>query len=476
MVDRLPLGDLLATIDSMKTLKNVNPYSGQVIAAYPVESISQVGHKITRLRKAQVEWGALSVGERVGLVRDGLAYFNENRERIAADISAQMGRPLSQAPGELNGLFERAEYLLTIAEQTLATEIIEQSDAFYRGIEHVPLGTIFVISPWNYPLLVTVNSVVPALLAGNTVLLKHSSLTPGIGAHFENAFCRLGELVPLLQHIVVDHDTTGRIIEELPIDHVVFTGSVGGGRQILNHCAKKFITPQLELGGKDGALVARDADLDLAAETLVDGAMFNSGQSCCGIERVYVDESVAQPFIEKCETLLQGYRPGDPAVAETNLGPLARPQSAELMLAQIADAVAKGAKILTGGQAFTQACGRFLQPTLIVDVDETMAVMREENFGPIMPVQTVAGVEEGIRRINDSDYGLTSVIFTNDEALAQRFARRMETGTVFVNRCDYLDPALPWTGVKNSGCGSALSRYGFYGVTRRKAVHHKKSR
>jgi acyl-CoA reductase-like NAD-dependent aldehyde dehydrogenase len=414
----------------------------------------------------------IAVKERLSWVRQGLSYFEKNREAIALDITQQMGRPRHQALGELRGFFERANYLCDIAESTLAPDIVDGKDGFDRSIVREPLGLVFVISAWNFPLLITVNSVIPGLLSGNTILLKHSSLTPKLGAHFEKAFGILGGL-PTLTQVIVDHAVTGKIIEELPIDHVVFTGSVEGGRSILKHTSRKLMLPALELGGKDAAYVHKDADLQYAVETIVDGAMFNSGQSCCGIERAYVHKDIYQDLLARAKTLIDSYRLGDPMDEATSLGPLAQARSADEMEEQVRQAETGGARVLAGGRSLMIGQARFFQATLLSEVKQEMRIMQEENFGPILPVMAVSGLDEAIALTNDSAYGLTAAIFTQDIEIAKTFAQESQTGTVFMNRCDYLDPALPWTGVKNSGCGSALSKYGFYGLTRRKALHFK---
>ena len=457
----------------MSHLDLINPFSGESLGSYQLESFESQKDKISKLKLAQKTWSQQEFATRLSLVKDGLQYFEKNRKQIAMDLCEQMGRPLKFADGEINGFFERANYLCSIAEQTLASDVFNDKAGFERSIEHVPLGIIFVISAWNYPLLITVNSVIPALIAGNTVLLKHSGLTPKIGIHFENAFKKLGDFDNLLFNSILTHETTGKIIEELPIDHVIFTGSVKGGHEIMKHAGKTFLAPALELGGKDGAYVHEDANIDYAAETLVDGAMFNSGQSCCGIERVYVHEKIYEQFINKVKEAMSGYVLGDPKDENTNLGPLASARSADYMLDQIKDAKVKGANIILGGDKELIEKGTFFQPTLLTNVSHAMNVMKEENFGPILPIMKVSGVDEAITLINDSDYGLTSCVFTHSKEIATQVAKQADTGTVFMNRCDYLDPALPWTGVKNSGRGSALSKYGFHNVTRRKSIHFK---
>ena len=457
----------------MSELNCVNPFSGESTGVFKLESFEMQIEKVNLLKTTQKTWKTINLKERLILIKEGLTYFDVNRSEIAKDISEQMGRPLHYCDGEVNGFFERANYLCDIAIETLSPDVFTDKEGFERSIEQTPLGTIFVIAAWNFPLLITVNSIIPALLAGNTVLLKHSGQTPKIGKHFENAFNCLGDFSNLIFNSVLDHETTGRIIEELPVDHVIFTGSVNGGKQILNHTSKRFMTPGLELGGKDAAYIHHDSDIDYAVETIVDGCMFNSGQSCCGIERVYVHESVEQEFLEKASKLISEYKIGDPNDSTTTLGPLAQGKSASFMEAQVKDARSKGAKVLVGGEAQKISKGTFFQATLISNANHDMDVMKEENFGPILPVMKVKSTQEAIDLINDSDYGLTCAVFTKDTSVASNVADQADTGTVFMNRCDYLDPALPWTGVKNSGCGSSLSKYGFYGVTRRKSIHFK---
>jgi acyl-CoA reductase-like NAD-dependent aldehyde dehydrogenase len=450
-----------------------DPFSGEITGVFPLETFDEQKNKVKKLKESQIRWRRLAVSERLKLVREGMQYFEKNRDEIAKDICEQMGRPLHYCGGEVNGFFERANYLCDIAEKTLAPDVFTDKDGFKRSIEHAPLGTIFVISAWNFPLLITVNSVIPALLSGNTILLKHSGLTPKIGKHFENAFKKLGDHDNLIFNSVLDHATTGKVIEDLPIDHVIFTGSVNGGKQILKHTSTKFINPGLELGGKDGAYVHKDADIDYAVETTVDGCMFNSGQSCCGMERIYVHSDVHDEFVEKARKLISGYKMGDPKEKETSLGPLATAKAATYMESQVLDAKEKGATLEVGGEKEIIGKGTFFQATMLTNVTPDMEVMKEENFGPIYPVMKVSGIGEAIEQINNSDYGLTCAVFTSSEDVARQIAMEADTGTVFMNRCDYLDPALPWTGVKNSGVGSGLSKYGFYAVTRRKAIHFK---
>lgn len=453
-----------------RILRPRNPFTLETSESYPVLDFDGIQKSVEMARSAFSVWRGTPVSGRVAWIREALGYFDGNRDRIAEDITAQMGKPLRQSENEVKGFFERAEYLLNAAESALAPDLLPK-EGFVRRIEHEPLGVVLIIAPWNYPLLTAANGVLTALLSGNTVILKHSPLTPAVGNHFAQALGILGRCENVLQSIQADHADIDRAIETCAVDHVVLTGSVAAGRIVQKHAAARGIQCHLELGGKDAAYVAEDADIAKAAEGLVDGALYNAGQSCCGIERVYVHRNAYADFVARCKTLMEGYRLGDPRDSATHLGPLARAEGAGIMEAQVQEAVAGGAKTLAGGKIRKIGKGVFFEPTLLIDVNDSMAVMREENFGPILPVMAVADDEEALRRVNDSRYGLTCAIYTSSLERAERFARGADTGTVFMNRCDYLDPALPWTGIRDSGHGASLSKYGFYGFTRTKSIH-----
>lgn len=444
----------------------INPYTG---APLPTFESTDVLSQIVSLRDQQAAWKRVPIEERCQKLLQSLNYFEKERDAIAADISHEMGRPLKQALGEIDGLLERGHYLASIAIDTLEPESLGSKDGFERAILHEPLGVVFIISAWNYPLLITINGVMASLLAGNTVLLKHATQTLSIGAHFAHAFS------DLVEHAVIDHSTAAQLMETREVDHVIFTGSVEAGRSVYQQAARGLLDCQLELGGKDGAYVAADADPMITAESLVDGAMYNSGQSCCGVERVYVHEDLHDSFVEHCATLLDAYVLGAPGEESTTMGPLAQASNAALMTDQVNDAVAKKAEVIRGGKPRIIGQATYFEPTLLTNVTHDMDVMTIENFGPILPIMKVKNDDEALSLINDSSYGLTSIIFTMSQARAQQFCDGANTGTVFMNRCDYLDPALPWTGVNQSGIGSSLSKYGLLGVTRRKSKHFRLS-
>lgn len=460
-----------------KVLRPVDPFTLEPAGEYPLADFPALKAAVSRARAAAAEWRRVPVAQRVEWVRAGLQWFEANRGAIAKDITRQMGKPIQQSENELKGFFERANWLADAAEAALAPEILPPKPGFIRRIEHSPLGVVLIIAPWNYPLLTAVNGVAAALLSGNAVILKHSSLTPAVGEHFAKAFGRMGPIDDVLQSVNAAHADLGKVIENCDIDHLVFTGSVEGGlivqQQLANRSGvmNRFLDCGLELGGKDGAYVAKDADAAKAAADLVDGAMYNAGQSCCGIERVYVHKDLYQDFVGRCEALVSEYKLDNPMQYATSMGPLSSAKSAEAMLKQVEAAQSLGARVISGGKTRMVGKGTFFEPTLLTGVDHRMEVLREENFGPILPIVPVRDDEEAARLVNDSPYGLTSAIYTSDTERAERFAAIADTGTVFMNRCDYLDPALPWTGVKDSGRGTALSTYGFLSMTRRKAIH-----
>jgi len=451
-------------------LKVINPFNQRELCELPLDRGTILEKKIAGARSAYDQWRRLSLAERVRRVEEGLKYFREHAEKIARDITLQMGKPVTQARSEVKTLLHRAEYMLSIARETLAPEILPAQPGFHLRIEHAPLGVVYAIAPWNYPLLTAVNVVVPALLAGNTVLLKPSPLTPLVGRHFERAF---GEGTPLdlVTSLIVTNAQASRLINDPRINYVAFTGSVATGTKVYRQAAARLLDVGLELGGKDPAYVAEDADLDFAVENIIDGACYNAGQSCCAVERVYVHRARYREFLDRSKSRLKHYRLGDPLDEKTTMGPLARREAPRFLESQVNDAVRRGARLLLGGKRLKGARGNFFLPTLLADVPNNAKVMQEESFGPLVPVASVVDDAEALARMNDSRYGLTASVWTTDRDRAERFACDLEVGTLFQNRCDYLDPALPWTGARDSGIGTTLSRYGFYHLTRRKAIH-----
>ena len=456
-----------------KSLTVVNPFNREVLCTLPLDQGKSLEQKIAGARAAFERWRRRSLDERAQRVEQGLNYFREHAESIARDITLQMGKPVTQARSEVKTLLHRAEYMLSIAQETLAPERLPAQPGFHLRIEHAPLGVVYDIAPWNYPLLTAVNVVVPALLAGNTVLLKPSPLTPLVGLHFEQAFGVEGSShhAKLVTSLNVTNARASRLINDPRINYVAFTGSVATGTTVYRQAARRLLDVGLELGGKDPAYVAEDADLDFAAEQIVDGACYNAGQSCCAVERIYVHQARYREFLDRVKSRLKDYRLGNPLDEKTTMGPLARREALPFLERQVNEAVRRGARLLLGGKRLKGTQGNLFPPTLLADVPNDAGVMQEESFGPLVPVASVADDAEALARMNDSRFGLTASIWTTDRERAERFSRDLEVGTVFQNRCDYLDPALPWTGARDSGIGSTLSRYGFYHLTRRKAIH-----
>ena len=451
----------------------VSPIDGQELCRREYAKSSDIEQAVKAAKQAQAAWFASGLAERKAKIGAAIDWLVTHKDEVAAAITHSMGRPISQSPGEVKGLEERARYMLSIADTALADVVPEEKAGFKRFLRREPVGVVLVMAPWNYPFLTAVNAIVPALAAGNVVLLKHSSQTPQVAELFQAAFDAADLPVGVFQSLHLNHADTDALLQSDAVDFVAFTGSVNGGHQIQAAISKRFIGAGLELGGKDPAYVRADADVASAAENLVDGAFFNSGQSCCGIERIYVHASVYEAFVQAFVAVTQQYRLGNPTDANTNLGPMVRSSAADFVRAQIAEAVAQGAKSLVDETAFpaSQVGTAYLSPHVLVNVNHSMRVMREESFGPVVGIMAVQDDEEAIRLMNDSDFGLTASIWTQDALAAEALAGQIATGTVFMNRCDYLDPALAWTGVKDTGHGISLSELGYAQLTRVKSYH-----
>jgi acyl-CoA reductase-like NAD-dependent aldehyde dehydrogenase len=457
------------------TLKTVSPVDGRIYVERPLETAAGIDRALELARQAQPGWAALPLAARCEILGRAVDAFVAKANDIATEITWQMGRPIRHSPGEIRGFEERARYMLGLAPAALAPVQPGDKAGFDRRIKRVPLGVIAVVAPWNYPYLTAVNAVLPALIAGNSVVLKHSHQTPLCAERFHEAFAGSGVPAGVFQYLHLSHADTARLMGDRRIASVCFTGSVSGGRAVVAATAAGFATSGLELGGKDPAYVRADADLAHAVDTLTDGAFYNAGQSCCGIKRIYVAASRYEDFVDGVVDLTKKYRLGSPLDPETTLGPVVRTSAAEAVRSQVREAIGRGARQLIDERSFSvSAPGTpYLAPQVLVDVDHSMAIMREETFGPAVGIMKVASDEEAVRLMNDSDFGLTAAIFSADAARAEALGDALETGTVFLNRCDYLDPALAWTGVKNSGRGCTLSRVGFEQLTRPKSYHFK---
>ena len=451
----------------------VSPIDGQELCRREYAKPNDIEQAVKAANQAQAAWFASGLTERKAKIGAAIDWLVAHKDEVAAAITHSMGRPISQSPGEVKGLEERASYMLSIADTALADIVPEEKTGFKRFLRREPVGVVLVMAPWNYPFLTAVNAIVPALAAGNVVLLKHSSQTPQVAELFQAAFDAAGLPVGVFQSLHMNHADTDALLQSNAVDFVAFTGSVNGGHQVQAAISKRFIGAGLELGGKDPAYVRADADVANAAENLVDGSFFNSGQSCCGIERIYVHASVYEAFVQAFVAVTQQYQLGNPTDANTNLGPMVRSSAADFVRAQIAEAEAQGAKSLVDEAAFpaSKVGTAYLSPHVLVDVNHDMRVMREESFGPVVGIMAVQDDDEAIRLMNDSDFGLTASIWTQDAIVAEALAGKIATGTVFMNRCDYLDPALAWTGVKDTGHGISLSELGYAQLTRVKSYH-----
>ncbi len=459
----------------MKKLTLTSPVDGSILVEKLVDDRAGLETKLKTARVAQKAWANRPLDERRAIVTQAIDALEAMNDDIVVEIARMMGRPVRYG-GEIGGVKERASYMIDVAEQALAPIVAEESSHFHRYIAKKPAGLVLIIAPWNYPYLTAVNGIVPALVAGNAVFLKHATQTLLAGERFAEAFEAAGLPDGLFHNVRLDHDMTGELIAWRNFGFVNFTGSVGGGKAIARAAAEAFTGVGLELGGKDPGYVRADADLDAAADTLIDGAMFNSGQCCCGIERIYVHDSQFDGFVEKAKAIVEGYRLGDPLDPETTLGPMAHLRFADEVRSQISEAIAAGATALIDPKLFPRDTGAdaYLAPQILINVDHSMRVMKDESFGPVVGIMPVSSDEQAIELMNDSPFGLTASIWTADEAAAARIGRRIETGTIFMNRCDYLDPALCWTGCKDTGRGVSLSALGYDSVTRPKSYHLKK--
>jgi len=456
------------------TLKCISPIDGSIFAERDVMDPSVAFDAVKKVRAAQKAWAARPLAERIGLVKAGVARLNEMADEVTVELAHIMGRP-TRYGGEFGGVNDRTEYMTSIAERALAPLVIEDSGQFLRKIERVPQGVVFIVAPWNYPYLTAINTIVPALVAGNTVVIKHATQTLPVGERIVRAFMEAGLPENVFINLFLDHAGTETLISQGAFDFINFTGSVGGGKAIEKAAAGTFSGIGLELGGKDPAYVMEDCDLDWAVDVLMDGALYNAGQCCCGIERIYVARPLYEEFTAKAKEWAEKLKLGSPLDPDTTIGPMANVRFAKEVRAQTAEAIADGARALVDPALFPEDDGgAYLMPQILVDVNHDMRVMRDESFGPVVGVMPVGSDEEAIALMNDCAYGLTASLWTNDPDRAVAIGNQIETGTVFMNRADYLDPALCWTGCKATGRGGSLSEIGFHNLTRPKSFHMRK--
>jgi acyl-CoA reductase-like NAD-dependent aldehyde dehydrogenase len=452
------------------TLKTVSPVDGSVYVERSLASESEIEAALAQAIASQRSWKQVPIAERARICVRMAEWCVTRADELGKELAWQMGRPVAQSPGEIRrGFHERVTHLCDIAQEALSALELPHKDNFKRFIRREPLGVVLALAPWNYPWLTSVNAVVPALLAGNAVILKMAAQTPLVAERYAEAFAAAGLPPGVFQFLHLDHPQVEKIIHDNRVAFVAFTGSVAGGHAVQRAAAGRFIGTGLELGGKDPAYVRADAPLQATLENLVDGAFFNAGQSCCAVERIYVHKEVYRSFVDGFVDLTKQYRLGNPLDPETTLGPMVRGAAADQVRTQIDGAVARGARALIG--TASKRGDSYLPPEVLIDVDHGMALMSEETFGPAIGIMPVQGDAQAIALMNDSRYGLTASIWTADAEAALRIGERVDTGTWFMNRCDYLDPALAWTGVKDSGRGCTLSRLGLEAFTRPKSFH-----
>ena len=454
-------------------LKTVTPIDNSILVERKYATDAEIDIALQNAYESRKKWKETSLSERKEVVRNFVKSFLSNSTEIVENLCKQIGRPISQCPGEMRGFEERANYMIDNADRALEDVVSRKDNEFDNYIKKEPLGTIFVIAPWNYPFNTSVNSIVPSLLSGNTVILKHSSQTPLCAEQLFDAATKASMPKNIFQFLHLDHSSTSKVISDHRINHVLFTGSVSGGKEIKKSIGTRFIGAGLELGGKDPAYVRSDCNLEHAIENLVDGSYFNSGQSCCGIERIYVDENIYDKFIDGFKSITEKYILGNPLEENTNLGPVVRMNAAKYIRTQVSQAINNGAKNIIDSNKFKADDGIncYVGPSALIEVDHSMEFMKEETFGPTVGIMKVSNEKEAIKLMNDSAYGLTASVWTSDKEFAKEMGSKIETGTFFMNRCDYLDPGLAWTGVKDTGMGVTLSVLGFDQLTRAKSYH-----
>ena len=452
-----------------------SPIDNSIYVERHLASSEEINNTLQKAVTAQANWRQVVLKERAAICHKMVDVFMANEDEIAHELCWMMGRPIQYARGEVAGLVERARYMIDAADDALASILLPEKTGFQRYIKREAVGSAFVVAPWYYPYLTAINAIMPAIMAGNSVVLKHSAQTPLCAEQLFNAFQKAGLPDGVFQYLHLSHADTEAVIKDSRIDYVAFTGSVAGGAMVERASSGRFIGVGLELGGKDPAYVRADADIDNAVATCIDGAFFNSGQSCCGIERIYVDSSVFDEFVRKSVEIVKGYQLGRSGDESTTLGPVVKASAADFVRSQIQDAISKGAIAHIDAADFPldEVGTPYLAPQLLTNVNHQMRVMTEESFGPVVGIMKVDSDEEAISLMNDSEFGLTASVFTQDIDTAVAIGEQLETGTFFVNRCDYLDPALAWTGVKNSGRGCTLSALGYESLTRPKSFHIK---
>jgi acyl-CoA reductase-like NAD-dependent aldehyde dehydrogenase len=457
-------------------LQCFNPADGSLVLSRSMATPAQIESTLSTAQASKAQWASKTLEERTLVVSAFVDQIAGQSGQLSAELTEQMGRPISHTPYEIKGFSKRAHAMIGLAPQALAPVIPSEVAGITRFIRREPVGLVLVLCPWNYPWLCAVNAVVPALLAGNVVVVKHSDQTPLVAERLSEAFAAVGGPNGVLQHVHMTHEMTAKVVADPRVNHVSFTGSVAGGAAVHRAAGGLFKGVGLELGGKDPAYVRHDADVAFAADNLAEGFLFNAGQSCCAIERIFVHDAVFDDFVSAMSAAVYRWKMGDPMDIATTLGPVVRASAAAHIRGHVTEALNKGARECIDHSRFDAPdLENFVRPSVLTHVTPDMKIMREETFGPVVGVMRVHSDVEAVRLMNDSEYGLTASVWTKDDACAMALGTQLETGTVFQNRCDFLDPELAWVGVKNSGRGASLSVVGFESLTRPKSFHLRRS-
>ncbi len=452
-----------------RILKVVNPATGEPIRELAEDGAEAIARKVERARREQAEWARTPLAARMKAIAGFAAAVEKDKASLAARLTSEMGKPITQSRNELTALPGRIRFFLEKVEAALADEVVHEKGAWRETITYEPLGLVANVSAWNYPYFVGANVFVPALLAGNAVLYKPSEFATLTGLAIAEALHAAGVPEAVFAPVLGGAEV-GRALLEQPLDAVFFTGSYATGRKVAEAAARQLMKVQLELGGKDPVYVADDVDVATAAKSTADGAFYNTGQSCCAVERLYVHERVHDAFVEAFVEEVKGFTVGDPMDDETYIGPVARQAHLRVLEEQVADARAKGARLLAGGARIDRP-GFYFAPTVLAQAGPTMALMRDETFGPLIGIQKVEDDDEALRLMNDTEYGLTAGVYTADEARARAVLGGVSSGSAYWNCCDRVSPRLPWSGRRHSGVGVTLGMAGLRAFVQPRAWH-----
>ena len=452
----------------------VNPATEEIIKELDEDTPQALSKKFQQLKSAQPKWSQYPLAHRVSIIRKFSGLLLDEIENLAQVLTREVGKPLQQSRNEVNGARNRIQWFTENAEKYLADELMTQADGLQERISYEPLGVVCNISAWNYPYLVGVNVFIPALLSGNAVMYKPSEYATLTGLEIERLLGKAGIPSDIFQ-IAIGGRNTGEALLDLPFDGYFFTGSYKTGKYIYEKVSARMVPCQCELGGKDPLYVADDvSDVAAVAAATADGAFYNNGQSCCAVERIYVNEKVYDPYIEAFRKEVSSWKKGKPTEEGVYFGPVTRKDQIAVLEKQVEDAVAKGARLLLGGKR-EEGKGYYFEPTVLVNVNHNMEIMREESFGPVIGIMKVKNDEQAIELMQDTEYGLTASVYSKDQSRAEKILRNIDAGTGYWNCCDRVSAAVPWSGRKHSGFGATLSHVGIRAFTKPKSYHLRRS-